>query len=122
MRTSKQNCGFQAEQEARDFLEKQGLKFVDANYRCKAGEIDLIMRDGEFLVFVEVRYRKLSGFGDGVESVTKSKQRKLISAARYYLLEQNLFDKIPCRFDVVAASPDSTPQILSVKDAFWQKG
>lgn len=121
MRTANQNCGQHAEAEARDFLEQQGLKLVTANFSCKSGEIDLIMRDGEVLVFVEVRYRKLSGYGDGVESVTSSKRSKIIRTAKHYLLEQNLYDKVPCRFDVIAASPDVTQKLLWIKDAFWAR-
>lgn len=119
MRTLQQTFGLQAEQEARVFLEQQGLRFESANYFCKSGEIDLIMQDNDYLVFVEVRYRKLSGYGDGVESVTKSKQRKVIRAAKHYLLKHNLYDKVPCRFDVVAASPNDAQRILWIKNAFW---
>lgn len=119
MKSSSQLCGQETETEARIFLESQGLTFETANYNCKCGEIDLIMKDEEFLVFVEVRYRKLSGYGDGIESVTKNKQRKIICTAKHYLLEQNLFDKIPCRFDVVAASPEDPQKMLWIKDAFW---
>lgn len=113
--------GSQAEYEVSEYLQQQGLQPVTHNYSCKAGEIDLIMRDQETLVFVEVRYRKLSGYGDGAESVTKSKQRKIIRAAKYYLLTHNLFDKVPCRFDVVAKSDNPAQPLQWIKDAFWMK-
>lgn len=121
MRTALQKCGFDAEHNAADYLLQQGLKLVAQNYSCKFGELDLVMQDGEYLVFIEVRYRKLSGYGDGVESVTKSKQSKIIRAAKCYLFEHNLYDKVPCRFDVVAAAPDAGQKLVWIKDAFWLK-
>lgn len=113
--------GEKAESEVSDYLQKQGLSLVERNYFCKAGEIDLIMQDNDILVFVEVRFRKKSKYGTGVESVTKSKQQKIIRAAKYYLLEKNSFDKINCRFDVVASTHDNENKMLWIKDAFWVK-
>jgi len=121
MQTQQQLLGKQAETAARGYLERHGLRFVTCNYHCHFGELDLIMRDGEYLVFVEVRYRKPSGYGDGIDSITNSKKQKLISSAKCYLLERNLFDKIPCRFDVIAAAPGKENKINWIKDAFWVK-
>jgi putative endonuclease len=121
MRSAKQNIGHSAEEFARNYLEQQGLKFVAANYVCKYGEIDLIMNDGDFYVFVEVRYRESEKFGDGVASITKSKQSKLISAVKCYLLECNLYDKVPCRFDVIALATIPEHKLEWIKDAFWVK-
>lgn len=75
-------------------MQRNGLVLITANYQCKCGEIDLIMRDGEVLVFVEVRYRKISDYGDGVSSVNKAKQRKIIKATNNYLLANKIFDKV----------------------------
>jgi putative endonuclease len=86
------------------YLCQQGLQPVKRNYQCKVGEIDLIMRDKDTIVFVEVRYRRSANYGDGLESITPSKIRKLHRAAEHYLVRQQLVDKIPCRFDVVAVS------------------
>lgn len=108
--------GSQAEQESRQFLEKNGLVFLEANYFCKIGEIDLIMDDEGTRVFVEVRYRKHPRYGNGVESVTRSKQNKIIRAAKHYLMHYNLYDKIPCRFDVIAE--DANKNIIWIKNAF----
>lgn len=119
MPTQKQLLGQQAETAARKYLERRGLQFETCNYHCHFGELDLIMRDGEYLVFVEVRYRKPSGYGDGIDSITNSKKHKLISSAKCYLLERKLFDKIPCRFDVVAAAPNKERSLTWIKDAFW---
>ncbi|OGT97808.1 MAG: YraN family protein [Gammaproteobacteria bacterium RIFOXYB2_FULL_38_6] len=111
-----QTIGSQAESKALAFLKTQGLKLLERNFRCKLGEIDLIMQDKDFTVFVEVKYRKIINFGEPVETVTKSKQRKIIKAATFYLQQKDLFDKVPCRFDVVGILDDG--QINWIKDAF----
>jgi putative endonuclease len=108
-----------AEQAACDYLVQQGLALITKNYNCKAGEIDLIMQDKNILVFVEVRYRKKTKYGSGIESITKSKQQKIVRAAKYYLLENKLFDRIACRFDVVASAKDDEMTLLWLQDAFW---
>jgi putative endonuclease len=96
----KQRQGQSWEEQALTYLKAKGLKLVEANFRCKGGEIDLIMRDGEFFVFVEVRQRADAGHGGAAASVTPAKIRRLINAAQFYLLR---FDDVPaCRFDVVA--------------------
>lgn len=92
--------GAQMEARARRHLEGQGLSFVSANYRCKGGEIDLIMRDQQQLVFVEVRYRQQSGYGSAAESVDNRKQKKLRHAAQHYLQQHQ--EHGSCRFDVIA--------------------
>jgi len=119
--TSSRTIGKNAEDFACGYLERQGLKFVSANYQCKCGEIDLIMWDVATLVFVEVRHRKVRDYGDGVASVTKIKQRKIIRTATYYLQANNLLDKILCRFDVIATSGEADGEVLWIKDAFWAK-
>ncbi|MYM64675.1 YraN family protein [Pseudomaricurvus sp. HS19] len=101
LRSPRQRTGAEHEQAAEQFLLQQGLTLLQRNFWCKLGEIDLIMRDGEQLVFIEVRYRKHAGYGLAQETVTAAKQRKLVRAAQYYLLH-NGSDDPPCRFDVVA--------------------
>jgi len=91
------------ELQARRWLERKGMRFLAANVREPGGEIDLIMQDKSTTVFVEVRYRKSSFFGGAAASVTASKQRKLLHAARVWLARHNgSFDTVDCRFDVVA--------------------
>lgn len=85
-------------------LQKKGLRLIEANFRCKVGEIDLIMKDKSHLVFVEVRYRKQADYGSGLESVHTAKQRKLIKTALLYLQWHPWAQQLPCRFDVVSAS------------------
>jgi putative endonuclease len=84
------------------YLEKSGLRLLDRNYRCRRGEIDLVMRDADILVFVEVRFRASSRFGTPAETVDIRKQRRLAAAAAHYL--QRHPTNLPCRFDVVALS------------------
>jgi putative endonuclease len=106
--------GQDAEDRACVFLENSGLRVVERNFHCRAGEIDLIMRDRETLVFVEVRLRTRHEWGGAAASVDGRKQRRLIQAAQLYLQRSNW--RGPCRFDVLgfdgAADPDW------IRDAF----
>jgi putative endonuclease len=106
--------GISAEQQAHDFLLSKGLKPICRNYRCKHGELDLIMRDQQSLVIVEVRYRKSDTFGSALESITSSKQGRIISATQHYL--STVRDDCPIRFDVVAISGNA--EINWIKNAF----
>jgi putative endonuclease len=117
MKTAAQICGFTAEQSAEAFLCTQGFSPITRNYQCKMGEIDLIMRDQDYLVFIEVRYRDQASHGSGAETITHSKKSKLIRTATHYLIENNLWDKVPCRFDVISLSAQT--DIVWIKDAFW---
>ncbi len=106
--------GSAAEQQALKWLKKQGLSLEQQNYQCRQGEIDLIMRDGEVLVFVEVRYRSHPDFGSAAESVTAAKQRKLLRTAAHFLQRQA--HTPPCRFDIIGL--DSDNHIQWIKNAF----
>lgn len=109
--------GSAAEALALRYLETHGLTLVARNFRCRVGELDLILRDGEQLVFVEVRSRRYSQFGTPAESVTRAKQQKLLRAAAFYLQRQRL--DLPCRFDVVAILQTADePHIEWIRDAF----
>ena len=106
------------ENQARRWLEDQGLRFVAANAHERGGEIDLIMRDGVTTVFVEVRYRRNARYGDAAASVTQRKQQKLLQAARLWLSRHNgSFDTVDCRFDVVAFTGND---IQWLKNAFGE--
>lgn len=98
--TARQIAGRAAEDQALSFLRAQGLALVTQNFLCKTGEIDLIMRHGDTLVFVEVRARADRVHGGAAASVTYAKQRRLIRTAQFYL--QRLRRLPPCRFDVIA--------------------
>jgi putative endonuclease len=109
--------GEEAEQLARHHLEKQGLKWIESNYRTKHGEIDLIMQDRVNLVFVEVRYRRNDRFGRASESVTPAKQRKLIATASHYLMKYR--KDTPCRFDIIGITDNREGTSIEwVRDAF----
>lgn len=98
--------GQQAETLACRYLEKRGLRLVTRNFRCRVGELDLIMREGATLVFVEVRYRRSARFGGALESVDAHKQAKLTACALYYLQRHPEFSDTAARFDVVAITPE----------------
>ena len=117
-RAPEQSTGSQAEQRAALFLHQQGLVIRAKNYRCKAGEIDLIMQQGDTLVFIEVRLRSHRQFANAAESVTFSKQRKIIKTAQFYLQHHQLTDKINCRFDVIAFGDNTAPEWI--KNAFCE--
>jgi putative endonuclease len=91
--------GKMAEDAAAAYLIRQGLRLVERNWRCKGGEIDLIMRDGATLVFVEVRARGSDRFGGAAASITAAKQARIAHAAQFYLAGLRAIP--PCRFDAV---------------------
>jgi putative endonuclease len=93
------NAGAAAESLAAEFLQSRGLAVVERNYRCRGGEIDLIVRDGGTLVFVEVRLRRSSAFGGARASITAAKRRRLKFAAGLFL--SRLEREPPCRFDAI---------------------
>ena len=117
--SARQRRGYAAEAYASDYLSAQGLQLLAHNLRCKAGEIDLIMRDGSVLVFVEVRARRNARFGGAAASVNRAKQEKLIRAAQYFLprlTERHFAGRPPaCRFDVVCFQDDG---LAWLKNAF----
>lgn len=101
-----------AEDRALDYLLKQGLQLVTRNYACRMGEIDLIMRHNQLLVFVEVRWRSRSKFGGAAASVGPVKQQRLWRAAEHYLLS---YARLPvCRFDLIAIDGDSLEWLRDV--------
>jgi putative endonuclease len=96
--------GGRFEQLALAWLQAQGLRLVQCNYHCKLGEIDLVMRDRELLVFVEVRFRGTNSQVSACETVDARKQQKLLRAARHFLLWNRQLAELPCRFDVLGIS------------------
>lgn len=107
--------GREAEALAAAFLERQGLRVLTRNYRIRGGELDLVCRDGQTLVFVEVRLRTQAGFGGAAASITAGKRRRLILAARHYLLRH---PEAPCRFDCVLLDRLDPAAIVWLRDAF----
>lgn len=106
--------GESAEDQALAYLNRQGLKLVQRNFRCKQGELDLVMLDNNVLVIAEVRFRKSDRYGSAAESVTATKQSRIIAATHVYLAQQP--QDRPIRFDVVALSGDG--RIDWIQNAF----
>ena len=108
-----------AEDEACRYLQHRGLKLVARNYHCRCGEIDLIMKEAETLVFVEVRYRRNPQFCSGAETVDLRKQQKLISTALFYLQQHGRQAQPPARFDVISMSRRADETVINwIQDAF----
>ena len=103
------------ERKAADYLKQQGLFILRYNYRCRSGEIDLIAREGQYLVFVEVKYRNGGSSGNALEAVNPAKQRTICKVARYFLAVEYHCTDVPCRFDVVGIDGD---RIHWLKNAF----
>lgn len=111
--------GLLGEELALAHLQSHGLKLVTRNYRCKLGEIDLVMLDGATLVLVEVRYRATSDYGGAAASVTWDKQRRLARTAEHLLMKRSELKRYPARFDVVAITTGAAqPQVDWIKRAF----
>ena len=101
---SKREFGNKLEDFAAKQLTQQGLKIISQNYLCKMGEVDIIARDKNDLVFIEVRYRKSEQYGGSLASVDSKKQRRVSMAANHYLQKHKLTNKVACRFDVFAVT------------------
>jgi len=97
---------------------RRGLRHVERNFRRRGGEIDLVMLDGNCLVFVEVRYRKTTGFLTPAITVDSHKQRKILRTAALFLTTNTHFSNHTIRFDVVAISGDEQHRVNWVQDAF----
>jgi len=112
--------GIATEEFAKQHLVQQGLTFIDKNIHCRQGEIDLIMKDNQTLVFVEVKYRKNNHFGGAISAIPQSKQNKIKHCVAFYLHKVNLNEyNTPCRFDVIALEGDiNQPQVTWLKNAF----
>jgi len=110
--------GRSGEDIALNYLQKQGYKIIERNYRCRYGEIDLIARDGKTLVFVEVKSRRSTAFGAPEEAVGTAKQKKISTVALWYLEEKNIHNR-DARFDVVSVmSTGQEQKVELIRDAF----
>lgn len=110
--------GTRAEARARRYLRRRGLRHLASNYRCRGGELDLVMEDGRVTVFVEVRMRSRDDYGSASESITETKKRRVIRAAEQFLAA-NRRDHKPARFDVIAIDGARWPARLTwLRDAF----
>ena len=107
--------GKRYEQLALNHLKKQGLNTLCRNYRCRRGEIDLIMQDQQTIVFVEVRYRRYHYFGSALESIDRKKQQHIIASANHFLLKKRRTLLTACRFDIISCNQT---EIHWIKNAF----
>ena len=114
MSCNRREVGAEYERQAGEYLKRLGYELVEYNYRCKKGEIDIVARDGEYLVFCEVKYRSSSRRGHPLEAVNRKKQRILSQCVSYYLMQKGLTD-VSCRFDVVGITGG---EITLIKNAF----
>jgi putative endonuclease len=116
---NRQELGKTAEDQACIFLQHKGMRLIKQNYRCYHGEIDLIMRDQDHIVFVEVRSRSRTDFGKACETINNNKIRKLIKAAKHYLQVTKCLDTVHSRFDVIAIQHEiEKTDVQWIKNAF----
>jgi putative endonuclease len=102
-------------------LERRGYAILERRWRLRGGEIDIIARHGDTVVFVEVKARDGSTFGEGSEAVTVRKQRRIVQLAVWYLARHRLVD-VPCRFDVVSIAIDRVPPVVEVYQNAFDAG
>ena len=112
---NKRSLGTEKEKIAAAFLEKQGYQIREMNFRCRQGEIDILARDGRYLVFVEVKYRADGRNGEPEEAVNAGKQETIRRVAKYYLYRNRFPESMPCRFDVVGIKGE---EIRLTRNAF----
>ncbi len=114
-RQNKRETGTRKEELAAEYLTRHGVRILERNFRCHQGEIDLIGRDGRYLVFFEVKYRKTERNGMPAEAVGYVKQQRIRYTAQFHLYSRRYPEDMPCRFDVVSILGD---QITWIRDAF----
>ena len=113
---NRRRVGTEQETKVQEYLEKQGYTILARNFYTKHGEIDLIAKKDGYLVFVEVKYRADERFGAPEEAVDFRKQKKIITAAQYYLYKNRIPFDTPCRFDVAGVMGN---EIRIIENAFW---
>ena len=112
---NKRSLGTEKEELAIKYLEEQGAAVLEKNFYFHGGELDLVVKDGEYICFIEVKYRKNKAFGLPEEAVTKAKQKKIIQGAKVFLYQKHYSSETPCRFDVISIYQE---EITWLKDAF----
>ena len=116
---NKRVIGTGNEELACNYLISKGCRIIARNFRCRQGEIDIIAKDGAYLCFIEVKFRKDDGFGEPQEAVNVSKQRKISRVSRFYLYSKKVSFDIPIRYDVIAVSLNEGSYTFKwIKNAF----
>lgn len=116
---NKREVGTTYEKLVAEYLQSQGYEIIECNFRSRRGEIDIIAKDGVYLVFVEVKYRSNLGMGSPMEAVNRKKQQTISNTAMYYCLTHGYGADTPCRFDVAAVCGKT---ITVIKNAFEYQG
>ena len=117
MAKNNRQAGAVYEQKAAGYLAGKGYRILEQNFYSRFGEIDIIAKDGRYLVFIEVKYRRDTSCGDPLEAETAKKQKKICRAAFCYCGKNGYGDRVPCRFDVVAIT-GGEDGITHIKNAF----
>lgn len=112
----RQRQGREGENRVLEYFQEQGLELIDRNYSCRLGELDLIMRDRDSVVIVEVRQRTHRNYGGALASVSPTKQQRIIHATRHLLMTEPALAEAPLRFDVVGVDPQGHTRWI--RDAF----
>lgn len=112
---NKRQIGSEQEYIAEQYLIKNGYIILERNFNTRTGEIDMIAKDREYLVFIEVKYRSSTAYGYPEEAITSTKKQKIIKTARYYMQLKGISQDVPCRFDVIVILKED---IHLIKDAF----
>lgn len=115
MGENKRQIGTSYELKAEEYLMKKGYKILESNFRIRAGEIDIIAKDGVYICFVEVKFRTTRNYGSPLEAVDYRKQKQIRKVAMYYLMKNKLSEWTPCRFDVIAFEGE---KITHIENAF----
>ncbi|CDE45723.1 uPF0102 protein RUMLAC_01999 [Clostridium sp. CAG:411] len=115
IRQKKRKLGNEKEKIAGVVLQSCGYKILQYNFYTRIGEIDIVAKEGEYYVFVEVKYRSTDAYGMPEEAIDYRKQKRIIAASRYYLMKQGVPENVPCRFDVVCILGK---KYKIIKDAF----
>lgn len=118
MTINKRHLGNKYEELASAYLEEKGYKIIERNFYTKFGELDIIAKDGDCLVFTEVKYRSFGETESAFEAVDKKKQMNLVRAARLYFAKRNLTDDTECRFDVIGIADGHITHIRNAFDAY----
>jgi len=108
--------GFEGERKALKLLQKKGYKLIEKNFKCKIGEVDLIVERKKTLIFVEVKFRKNNKMGSPLEAVNMKKQRKIIKTSQFFLLLNNKYENYNKRFDVIGVT---TNDMIHIEGAFY---
>ena len=115
---NRKSIGDKAEAQACHYLQTRGLQLLARNFRCRGGEIDLVMQHADSLVFVEVRYRRCNDYGAAAETVSRNKQRRVVHCAKVYLQRHDSWN-MAVRFDVVSIAGNGGPECIEwISDAF----